>query len=82
MLLTISIKRQQTKAGSAFMVEALRLTACGSDPQDAKMKLQRGIVAWCRSLDKIGQLEDALRRANLEWAGKKEDDLRIVMEEV
>ncbi len=79
MLLTVPVKPVQSKHGVAYCTEALRLTACGSTREDARMRLEDMIAAWCRSLEKAGQLREALLRANLHVEGSEAESLRITV---
>ena len=45
----------------------LRLTGHGMDREEAVEALQRGIVAWCDSLNRAGILESTLKRLGVKW---------------
>lgn len=77
MLLTVPIQRVVSKYGSSVTAKKLRLTACGMTIEDARMDLEQGITAWCRALEGVGLLEEALRRANLYVESNGTEDLRI-----
>jgi hypothetical protein len=64
-LLTVPIKQNVTKHGHTVLVPIFRLTDSGEMQEDARMKLEQGIRAWCQSLEKIGLLTVAIQRAGL-----------------
>ena len=78
MLLTIPIGFNISKAGPTAYSKPIQLTACGVTEEDARMRLEQGITAWCRALQRAGQLEDALRRAHLYLEGDGAESLNIV----
>ena len=78
MLLTIPIKRSVSKCGPTVAAEAIRLTACGVTVDDARIRLEQGISAWCSALQRAGHFEDALRRAHLYLENNGTEDVKIV----
>ena len=78
MLLTIPITEGISKCGPTMGSETLRLTACGVTEEDARMKLEQGIAAWCNALQRVGQFKDALKRAHLYLENNGAEDLKIV----
>jgi len=84
MLITVPIKEVESKYGASVLAVRLKLTACGMTVDEARMTLEQGITAWCKALERVGLLEDALRRANLYVESNGTEDLRIatVFEEV
>ena len=78
MVLTVSINAVVSKCGPTLCAKAMRLTASGVTIDDAKMRLEQGITAWCNALQRSGRFEDALRRAHLFVENNGSEDLNIV----
>ena len=77
MLLTVPIKQVKTKYGAAVSAESLYLTAGGGTIEEARERLEEGIMAWYNALKRAGVLEDALKRANLYIEGNETEGLKI-----
>ena len=65
------------KSGTEARAPQLHLTAHGITDYEALASLERGILAWCISLESVGELERALRQKHMKW---ETDGEQIIVE--
>jgi len=67
MKIHVSTELRQGRSGMEARAPQLHLTSHGHDVRTALESLQGGIMAWCKGLELMGELEKALRRSRLKW---------------
>jgi len=67
MKIYVSTELRYGRSGVEARAPHLRLTSHGPDAQTALRSLQGGILAWCKGLELLGELEKALGRSKLRW---------------
>lgn len=67
MKIYVEAKLRKGRSGIEARTPDLRLTSHGLDADTAIQSLQRGILAWCKGLETLGELENALKRNRLNW---------------
>ena len=67
MKIHVNTELRQGRSGVEARAPQLRLTSHGPDVQTALASLQGGILAWCKGLELMGELEKALGRNQLKW---------------
>ena len=67
MKIYVNTELRHGRSGVEARAPGLRLTSHGPDAQTALQSLQGGILAWCKGLELLGELEKALKRSKVKW---------------
>jgi len=65
------------RAGTEAYAHQLHLAGHGVDAAEAVESLRRGVLAWCKGLLRLGELEPALKARRTRWEEDGDDMLSV-----